>query len=264
MNHLKIGIRLESVGPTLRRAVQEAQRLGVRGVQADAIGDLSPATLSQTGRSAFRNLLRSHNLELTALACPLRRGLDSPENQEQRIDHLKAVLGLSVDLGARVAITQAGPISEKSNDPRGLRLIEVLQTLGHHGDRIGAVLALQTGLESGAVMADFLYRFRFDTNSLGVNLDPAKFLLHDFDPGASARALRGKVVHVRVADARLASVPQDVPLGQGDVDWPHYLEVLEEIEYHGWLTVDRSSGGNRVADIVADISFLEQSMAAPA
>src|SRR5438132_14433761 len=94
----KIGIRLESLREPLRRAIGEAQRLGVRGVQADAAGDLSPHTLSQTGRSAFRHLLRSHNLELTALGCPLRRGLDSPEDQEQRIDHLKAVLDLSVAL----------------------------------------------------------------------------------------------------------------------------------------------------------------------
>ena len=51
MNRLKIGIRLESLGLPLRRALREAQRLGVRGVQADAAGDLSPHALSQTGRS---------------------------------------------------------------------------------------------------------------------------------------------------------------------------------------------------------------------
>ena len=106
MNRLKIGIHLESLGLPLRGALREAQRLGVRGVQADALGELSPHSLSQTGRTAFRRLLQSHNLELTALGCPLRRGLDSPEDQQQRIDHTKAVLGLSVDLGARIAIVQ--------------------------------------------------------------------------------------------------------------------------------------------------------------
>jgi sugar phosphate isomerase/epimerase len=79
MTRLKVGIRLASLGVPLRRALLEAQRLGVRGVQADAAGELSPHTLSQTGRAAIRHLLRSHGLELTALGCPLRRGLDSPE-----------------------------------------------------------------------------------------------------------------------------------------------------------------------------------------
>src|SRR5438105_7976931 len=124
MNRWKIGIRLESLGLPLRRALGEAQRLGVMGVQADAAGDLSPHTLSQTGRAAFRHLLRSHNLELTALGCPLRRGLDSPEDQQQRIDHTKAVLGLSVDLGARIALVQAGGVPPKADDPRAPCLAE--------------------------------------------------------------------------------------------------------------------------------------------
>lgn len=265
MNQFKIGIRLESLGPTLRQAVREAQRLGVRGVQADATGDLSPHTLSQTGRNAFRSLLQSHNLELTALGCALRQSLDSPEDQQQRIEHTKAVLGLSVDLGARIAIVQAGRIPEQIDD-RG-DLTEILQALGRHGDHIGAVLALEAGLESGAVLAGFLLRFRFDTASLGVNLDPASLLQHGFDPCESARALRGKVVHVRATDARRAGVsgpPQEMPLGHGDINWPHFMGALEEIDYHGWLTIERHAGGNHVADVSAGVSFLEQFVASPA
>jgi hypothetical protein len=40
MNRLKIGIRLESLGLPLPRALWQALRLGVRGVQADAAGEL--------------------------------------------------------------------------------------------------------------------------------------------------------------------------------------------------------------------------------
>jgi sugar phosphate isomerase/epimerase len=265
VNRLKIGIRLESLGLPLRRALREAQRLGVRGVQADADGDLSPHTLSLTGRCAFRQLLRSHSLELTALGCPMRRGLDSPEDQQQRIDHTKAVLGLSIDLGARIATVQAGRIPEKADDPRELLLAEALQVLGRYGERIGAVLALDTGLESGAMLGAFLDRL--DTGGLGVNLAPANLLMHDFDPCESARALQNKVVHVRATDARRASTSrsaQEVPLGHGDVDWAHYLGVLEEIAYHGWLTVEGGRGDNRVATVAAGIAFLERFVSAPA
>jgi L-ribulose-5-phosphate 3-epimerase len=264
MNHLKIGIRLESLGLPLRRALREAQRLGVRGVQADAAGDLSPHTLSQTGRSAFRHLLGSHNLELTALGCPLRRGLDSPEDQQQRIDHTQAVLHLSLDLGARIAIVQAGRVPENADDPRAAFLTEALQVLGRHGDRIGAVLALQTGLESGAVLAGFLDRF--DTGGLGVNLDPANLLMGGFDPYESARALRGRVVHSNAKDVRVSGASrtaQEVPLGRGDIDWMRYLAVLEEIEYQGWLTVERAGGDNRVADVAAGIGFLGRVVGSP-
>src|SRR5690242_19337702 len=241
MSRLKIGIRLESLGLPLRRALGEAQRLGVKGVQADAAGELSPRALSRTGRSAFRHLLGSHNLELTALGCPLRRGLDSPEDQQQRIDHTRAVLGLSLELGARIAIVQAGRVPEKADDPRAALLTEALGVLGRHGDRIGAVLALETGLESGAVLGAFLDRF--DAGGLGVNLDPANLLMSGFDPYESARALRGRVVHSNAKDVRASGASrtaQEVPLGRGDIDWTRYLATLEEIEYRGWLTVERA------------------------
>jgi sugar phosphate isomerase/epimerase len=256
MNHLKIGIRLEALGLPLRRGLQEAQRLGVTGVQIDAVGDLSPHHLSQSGRREFLHLLLSCNLELTALGCPLHRGLDAAEDQQQRIDHTKMVLDLSLDLGAGRAIVQAGRIPEKADDPRTLLLAEALQALGRHGNRVGAVLALETGLESGAVLRAFLERC--DTGGLGVNLDPANLLLHDFDPCASARALQGKIVHTHATDARRARTSpsaQEVPLGQGDIDWPQYLGALEEIDYRGWLTIKRENG---VAGVAAAVDFLRR------
>src|SRR4029079_15310353 len=73
---MKIGIRLESLALPLRKGLDQAVRMGAAGVQIDAIGDLLPDRLSQTGRREFANLLRSLNLELAALSCPLRRGLD--------------------------------------------------------------------------------------------------------------------------------------------------------------------------------------------
>jgi sugar phosphate isomerase/epimerase len=257
MNRLKIGIRLESLGLPLRRALQEVERLGVRGVQVDAVGDLSPTNLGQTGRREFRHLLQSYNLELTALGCPLRHGLDIAEDQQPRIDRIRQVMALSYDLGPRVTIVQAGQVPEDPADPRAALLSEALLALGQYGDRTGVTLALETGLESGAVLRQFLDRF--DTGSLGVNLDPANLLMHGFDPIESVRALRGKILHTHAKDARKVSASrgaQEVPLGHGDIDWMEYLATLEEVEYRGWLTIEREVSDNRVADMAAAVAFL--------
>jgi L-ribulose-5-phosphate 3-epimerase len=259
MNRLKIGVRLESLDLPLRRALAEVGRMGVSGVQVDAVGDLAPGALTETGRREFRHLLRAHNLELTALGCPLRRGLDSAENQQPRIEHVQNVLSLSFDLGPRRVIVQAGAVPDKPDDPRGRILSESLTALARHGDRVGAVLALETGLEDGAVLAAFLDRF--DSGALGVNLDPANLLLHGFDPYASVQALNGRIVHTHAKDARQASASraaQEVPLGHGDIDWLKYLSVLEEVEYRGWLTIERETGDNRLADVAAGVSFLRR------
>src|SRR5579875_3306065 len=226
MNRLKIGIRLESLGLPLRRGLAEAERLGVSGVQVDAVGDLAPNALSETGRREFRHLLQSHNLELTALGCPLRRGLDAIEDQQRRIEHIQKVLSLSYALGPRLVIVQAGSVRGDPNEPRMQVLCESLQALARHGDRVGAVLALETGLEDGAALAAFLDSF--DTGALGVNLDPANLLLHGFDPYAAVQALGSRIVHTHAKDARQASAnraAQEVPLGHGDIDWMKYLDT---------------------------------------
>ncbi len=123
----------------------------------------------------------------------------------------------------------------------------------------GATLALETGLESGPVLRAFLDRF--DTGGLGVNLDPANLLLHDFDPLESTRALRGRIVHVHAKDARRSSpsrAAREVPLGHGDIDWIAFLGVLEEIDYHGWITVEREGGINPRGDVAAGVAFLRR------
>jgi sugar phosphate isomerase/epimerase len=259
MKHLKIGIRLESLGLPLRKALAEASRLGVAGVQIDAAGDLGPNALSQTGRREFRNLLRGYSVELTALCCPLRRGLDAAEDQEPRLDHVRKVMTLAYDLGPRVVIIEAGQVPGEKEVERGRLMRDALSNLAGHGDRIGTTLALATGLESGAVLAEYLRSF--DSGSLAANLDPANLLLHGFDPIQSARDLTSKIAHIHARDCRRASTSraaQEVPLGHGDIDWMSYLETLEEIEYRGWLVVERQSGENRVADVAAGVGFLRR------
>lgn len=258
---MKLGIRLESLEMPFRRALAEAQRLGAAGVQFDAAGDLAPDALSQTGRREVRTRLKNHELELAALGCPLRRGLAVVENQQPRIEHVRKVMTLAYELGARVVVVEAGPLPADPADPMAAPLTEALLALGQHGDRTGVVLALETGLESAEVMANFLARF--DTGGLGANFDPANLLMHGFPVDASLRALGSRIVHVHAKDARQASASrgaQEVALGNGDIDWLALLGGLEEIEYRGWLTLERESGDRRAADIAAGVAFIRRFM----
>lgn len=259
MNRLKIGVRLESFGLPLRRALAEAARLGVAGVQVDAAGDLSPTHLSETGRRELRHLLRGYNLELIALGCPLRRGLDDARDQQPRIEHVRKVMTLSFDLGPRKVAVQAGRVPGENEPERGQRMTEALTALAVYGDRVGAILALETGLESGEALNAYLARF--DTGSLAAALDPADLLLNGFDPYDAARALGRRLVLADAKDARVVGASrkaQEVPLGHGDIDWMQLLAVLEEVEYRGWLTVERESGDNRLADVAAGVAFLRR------
>lgn len=235
---MKLGTRFESLALPFRPALAAAARMQLSGVQLDAVGDFHPDRLSQSGRREVMHALRSHGLELTALGVPLRNGLDSAVNLEPRIAHIRKVLSLSFELGAGRVIVEAGRVPETPDDPCGPTLRESLAALGSHADRVGAVLALETGLESGEALAGFLQSF---PGGLGVNYDPANLLLHGFDPVANVAPLKGLIVHTHAHDARLGAASrasQAAPIGGGDVDWLAYLAALAAVEYDGWIIVE--------------------------
>jgi sugar phosphate isomerase/epimerase len=258
MSRFNLGVSLESFNLPLRRALVEAEKLSVGGVKVNAVGDLAPANLSQTGRREFRNLLRNHRLELTALGCPLRHGLDTVEHMEARLEHVKQAMTLAFDLGPRIALVQAGAMPADDKDPRWPLMRDALSVLGAFGDRVGATLALETGLESGEALARFLDTL--DSGSLGANFDPANLLLHGFRPFEDLSALAGKIVHVQARDARRASpsVVREVPLGHGDLDWMLLCQTLADTGYRGYITVVRESGDRRLADIAEGVGFLRR------
>jgi len=259
MKRMTIGVRLESLGLPLRKGLAEASRMVAKGVQIDAAGDLGPDQLSQTGRRELKNVLRAYDLELTALGCPLRRSLDTAEDQDARLEHVRKVMTLAFDLGPRLVVLEAGQVPAKEEEPAARRLREGLLNLGQHGDRIGVTLALETGLESGEVLANYLRSF--DTGSLAANLDPANLLLHNFDPVRAVAELAGRIAHVHARDARKGSAgraSQEVPLGHGDVDWLALTESLSETEYRGFFVVERLHGDDRVGDVERGVAFLRR------
>jgi sugar phosphate isomerase/epimerase len=258
MARLKIGIDLTALELPLRRGLEEAQRLSVAGVQFDAVGELAPRQLSETGRRQLKQWLRAHDLEAAALRCPLRRGLDVAENQEARIDHIKDVMSLSFDLGPRLVLIEAGRPPE-GDEAAARRFHEALEALGRYGDRTGTTLALETGPEIGEKLRALLEQL--DTGSLAANLDPANLLMHGHSPFESARALHGRIAYVSARDARRAGAnraAQEVPLGHGDIDWLFFLGVLEEVGYRGWITVVREGGTNRRTDVASGVAFLRR------
>ncbi|VTR98230.1 sugar phosphate isomerase/epimerase family protein [Tuwongella immobilis] len=259
MNGLQIGIRAESTGLPLRRAFAEAARAGASGIEVEAVGDILPTRLSETGRREFRHLLRSYNLSLTALNCPLRGTIDEPTGLDTRIAYIQSVMTLAYDLGTRVVIIENGKLPADPQSPRAQLLAESLRGLAAHGDRTGVTLALETGLDGGDVLATFLEKF--DTGSLGVNFDTGNMLINGFHPIDHLLPLRKYLVHLHARDIRQGSMNRlaaEVSLGAGSIDWLNLLATLSVIEYTGYVVVDREQGENRLADLLAGVAFLKR------
>jgi L-ribulose-5-phosphate 3-epimerase len=228
-----------------------------------------PQSLTQTGRREITHLLRSHGLSVSAIVCPLRRGLDVAENLDPRLEQIRQTMALAFDLGPRLVIIQAGSIPASPlppgegtgvrvpDDPRFPAMKESLEALGRHGDRTGVVVALDTGLDSPETLVAFLNRI--DVGSLAVNYNPANLVISGHNPHDAIRTFQKRIVHAEAQDARRISPNRmaTVPLGHGDLDWMQLLADFEEIEYRGALTV---LGDDR-AEVAGGVAFLRRFVA---
>jgi len=256
---MKIGVNLDALGLPMRQALPAVARMGVTGLQLSAAGDLSPERLTDTGRRELRNLLKTYDLNLTALFCPLRHSIDEVQNQQQRIEHVQRIMDLAFEMGPRLVIVQCPMLPAESEVERSRLLREALLALGLYGDRCGTLVALEIGFDATEAVRDYLNTF--DVGSLGVNYDPANLLMHGHDPVKSVMPLAGRVLHLHARDARKASVSRsaaEVPLGAGDIEWMGLMGALTAIEYRGWVVIDRESGNAKAADIVDGVSFLKR------
>src|SRR5438309_11763127 len=138
---MKIGVVLESMQLPLRSGLPKAARMGAAGVQVDAVGDLSPERLTDTARRELKNLLKTYAQDLTALNCPLRRGLDVAENQQPRLEYVRRAMSLAFELGPRTVVAPLPNLPGDAEPERARLLREALLDLGRHRDRVGAVLA---------------------------------------------------------------------------------------------------------------------------
>ncbi|MNM95327.1 Xylose isomerase-like TIM barrel [compost metagenome] len=159
------------------------------------------------------------------------------------------------------------------------------EELGLYAKSMNAYFAIETGPEPAAHLKSFLDTL--STNGVSVNFDPANMVMvTGDDPVAGVKLLGDYLVHTHVKDGkRLRPVdPRDVygylgyeamdhekiaemassgaafkevPLGQGQVDFPAYFAALERIGYTGYLTIEREVGANPEEDIRQAVAFIK-------
>lgn len=262
---LKIGIQTASLRLPIRKALQTAAELGVDAVEIDARNELQPGAVSQTGLRQFRKLLDDFNLKVSAIGFQTRRGYDVEEDLDRRVAATKQAMQLAHGLGAGVVINQVGPVppvltDEESDDDDRRRwrlLVQVLTDLAHFGQHAGALLAAETGTETGEDLARLLAVC--PEGLIAVNLDPANLIINDFSPAEAIAALGPNIAHVHINDAvadRSRGRGLEVPIGRGMADFPNLFALLEEHDYRGYLTIRRNESDDPVFEVSQAVRFL--------
>lgn len=121
----------------LRKGLIAAARMGAKGVEIDARGELRPQNLTQTGLRDLRRLLDDHGLRVSAVAFHTRRGYDEPEEIERRVAATKAAMKFAADLRAPVVVNQVGNVPSESEGRNWNLLVQTLSDLSNYGQHAG-------------------------------------------------------------------------------------------------------------------------------
>jgi sugar phosphate isomerase/epimerase len=234
-----LGLRLDPNQPA-REQIHEAARLGARGVVLDAIGELAPNRLSETGRREIRHVLKTVELALVAISLPTRRPFDTTDQLDERIRRAEAAFTMAYELGTTIVLVRAGDVPPEAEPGRREVFTTALRDLGSRAEHRGVRLALETGSGPPEALKTFLTTIGLP--GLAASIDPAAGLQAGVDPVASVRELAAWVVHAYATDAVRASGsaapnPRGHGFPPGALDWEEYLGALEEIGYRGFLTI---------------------------
>jgi sugar phosphate isomerase/epimerase len=255
-----LGLRLDPERP-VRDQIYEAVRIGARGVVVDAIGDLAPHRLSETGRREFRHILRTVELSLVAISLPTRRPFDTTDQLDDRLRRADAAFAMAFELGTDVVLARVGAVPPKVDTTRLEVFTNAVRELGLRADHRGVRLAIETGTEPGAMLHSFLESLAVP--SLAASIDPANLLQVGIDPVQAVRELGEIVAHAYANDAtgtvRMAAPnPRGLGFPPGALDWEEYLGALEEVAYHGFLTVWPPPGREAAGYFAATYERLER------
>lgn len=275
MYDFSIGVMLESFRQPIPTALRKAREVGAAGIQMYAVsGDLAPENLVGEKKKEFLDMVKSEGLVISALCGDLGKGFHNPELNPQLIEKSMRILDLAKELETNIVTTHIGVVPADPNHDRYKIMQEACFKLAEYADSLDAHFAIETGPEESAVLKQFLDGLH--STGVAVNLDPANLVMvTGDDPVKAVHNLKDYIVHTHAKDgvrnyyrdpeevyglveAEMLASPSftEVPLGTGGVDFKNYLKALDEIGYHGFLTIEREVGDNPEGDIRLAVDFL--------
>ena len=272
MYPFSIGVLLDSFRTDWKKAMELAAKTGVTGIQVYATrGEFSPECMTDEKCREFLEAAKSNGLTISALCGDLGQGFSHAEKNPKLIEQSLRILDLAKRLGTDVVTTHIGVVPSDSSCEKYKIMQEACGKLAAYADQLDAHFAIETGPETAATLKGFLDGLH--STGVAVNLDPANFVMvTGDDPVQAVYTLKNYIVHTHAKDGvklmdgdplviygetvdtniedtiREAKYFEELPLGEGNVDFPAYLKALDEIGYRGFLTIEREAGDDPVAD----------------
>jgi sugar phosphate isomerase/epimerase len=271
-----VGVVLESFRLPFGEAVKKAAEVGAEGLQIYATqGEMAPENITPAGIREKRAIVADNGLRVAAL-CGDIGGFMDPDKNPSQVDRSKKILDLALEFGTNIVTTHIGVVPKKRDNPIYDAMLAPCRELADYAKSVGAHFAVETGPESAELLKGFLDELGSD--GVAVNLDPANFVMcAGVDPVKATRTLGRYIVHTHAKDGirnydfdpeelfmpggwekfqKRGEPFTETPLGAGKVDFRRWLAALEEVGFHGFLTIEREAGETPERDIRLAVEYL--------
>ena len=183
-------------------------------------------------------------------------GLIPEAYRDRRIQLIDNASQIATTLGIEDVITHAGFIPENPNDPVYHTFIDMMK---YYCNCVFKPRGTWFDFESGQETPVTLRRAIEDIGSgnCGINLDTANVILYGKANPVDAIKVFGEYVRCTHLKDGLwptggRSLGREVPIGEGEVDFPEVVRLLNEKKYKGHFTIEREiSGEKQIEDILA-------------
>lgn len=192
---------------------------------------------------------------------PLTIGVIPRKYRRVRINHLKRASDFAKQCGIPALHTHFGFIPEDPNEPLYAEAVEACREVVRHVRDNNQMVLYETGQETPITMLRLIKDVGLDNQ--GVNLDTANLILYGKGHPVDALDPLGAYVHgLHAKDGLFPTDPhklgEEVPIGEGKVDFPRLIRRLKELNYSGPVTIEREiSGPQQMEDIKKSIAYLK-------
>lgn len=275
MYNFPVGVMLDSFRKSPKEALLLAAASGADGIQLYAThGELAPENMDAAARRDFRSRTADAGLKISAVCGDLGCGFANAALNPELIRRSKLIMELAKELGTDIVTTHIGVVPTDKKAERYAIMQDACGELARYANDLGSHFAVETGPERSEVLKEFLDSL--GSKGVAVNFDPANLVMVAGErPETAVKNLGEYIVHTHAKDGRqifyrdpeviFGIKPDDgikqpsfeeLPLGEGDVNFPQYLTALEATGYRGYLTVEREVGNDPCGDINKAVKYL--------
>lgn len=269
---LKIGTIINLNPAELEGKFKQMKELGMESFQLSS-WDITART--EETAELVKDLCKKYNVEISCLWCGWSPtcywnfyegqetlGLVPPAFRQHRLEELLQGAKWAQKIGTPDLTTHVGFMPENPYDPNYHAVITTLKILCTDLKNRGLHFNFETGQETPVTLLRAIEDI--GTGNVGLNLDPANLIMYGKANPCDAMDVVGDYVRgIHVKDGLYPtngrSLGAETKVGDGKVNFPKLIGLLNEHKYKGHFTIEREiSGEQQIADIKHAINLITE------